>query len=141
MTGKTKTHPKRLSLTSCALEHLFTGTVHRAKRSSQPLSQYGQRLALPLGGRCTPLHILSAGQKPADGPYACEGQLHRDVVAYDEPACGLSDLEGPLELVDVLNSCSFCGVAKPAPWHRFVQRFLVESGGEPQRHAVVHHCR
>ena len=92
-------------------------------------------------GRYIQLHILGAVQKPADRPYARKGQLHRVAVVHDEPACGLSDLEGPLELVVVLNPRSFCGVAEPSPWHRFVLGVLVESGGEPHGHGVVHLCR
>ena len=58
---------------------------------------------------------------------AAEGQLHRVAVVHDEPACGLErPRKPPLELVVVPNPRSFCGVAEPSPWHRFVLGVLVE---------------
>jgi len=107
-------------------------------RVSNGLGKSAAQRQLGRDGRYSQLDILGARQKPADHPYARKGQLHRVAVLYDKPPCILSDFEGPLELVVVPNPCSFCGVTKPLPWHRFVLGVLVESGGEPDGHTVVH---
>ena len=91
-------------------------------------------------GRYSQLRTRAADQPPADCPHACKGQRHRAALMHVEQASGLGNLQGPLELIIVLNPCALRGVANPPPWQRLVLGVLVESAGEPHGQAVVHVC-